>query len=536
MNQKYLGGIIMELIKKNIHMDQIRCSANTQITLEDDRNVPDNKSDVESIIFNQGSIQIDEVRSGEDRAQISGKLNFKILYNSDEEGRRIDVLEGEIPFQEQIYLENLHNSNALTVDATLEDLSTSLINSRKLSVQSVVSLRVCVDELVDEETSVDIINDDMGTAKIPMEYRKKPMEISELSIQKKDVFCIKEEIQLPSELPNIFEILWQDIDVQITEIKAVDEKLLLTGEIKVFFLYEGEGEEHPIRWYETTIPVNGEIDCHGCKDGFIPEVTTRITHIDVEVRPDFDGEERIIGIELPLELQIKLYEQEHIDIVSDVYGIQNDITAVTKEGHYKNLLIRNNGKFTLNDRMKIDAETGRILQICHSEGSVQVDDMVLKENGIEVQGDVLVKTLYVTNDNESPFASTEGTIPFTYHIDVPDMKEYCEKNVHMQVTDINSTMMDSETIDVKMNIMASAIVFQPLKENIITEIQVNELDPDYRKDLPSIVVYVVKEGDTLWQIGKRYYVSVNQIKEMNGLTSDTIRKGDKLLLVKTITT
>ena len=182
----------MELIKKNIHMDQIRCSATTQITLEDDRNVPDNKSDVKSVIFNQGNIQIDEVRSGEDRAQISGKLNFKILYNSEEEGRRINVLDGEIPFQEQIYLENIHNSNALTVDATLEDLSTSLINSRKLSIQSVVSLRVCVDELVDEETSVDIINEDMGSAKIPMEYRKKPMEISELSIQKKDVLRIKE--------------------------------------------------------------------------------------------------------------------------------------------------------------------------------------------------------------------------------------------------------------------------------------------------------------------------------------------------------
>ena len=317
--------------------------------------------------------------------------------------------------------------------------------------------------------------------------------------------------------------------------RAVDEKLLINGEIKVFFLYEGEGEEHPIRWYETTIPLNGEIDCHGCEDGFIPEVTTRITHIDVEVRPDFDGEERVVGLELPLELQIKLYEQEHIDVVSDVYGIQNDITALTKKGHYKNLLIRNNGKFTLNDRLKIDGETGRILQICHSEGSVQVDDMTRKENGIEIQGDVLVKTLYVTNDDERPFASTEGTVPFTYHIDVPDMRDDSEKKIHMQVSDINASMIDSETIDVKMNIMASAIVFQPLEEDIITQIQVKDLDPDYMKDLPSIVVYVVKDGDTLWQIGKKYYVSVNQIKEMNGLSSDTIRKGDKLLLVKTIT-
>ena len=91
----------MELIKKNIHMDRYRCKAATQITLDDDRNVPDNKPDMEFIIFNQGNIRIDEIKAGEDRAQVSGKLFFNVLYISEEEGRKIGILEGSIPFQEQ---------------------------------------------------------------------------------------------------------------------------------------------------------------------------------------------------------------------------------------------------------------------------------------------------------------------------------------------------------------------------------------------------------------------------------------------------
>ena len=39
-------------------------------------------------------------------------------------------------------------------------------------------------------------------------------------------------------------------------------------------------------------------------------------------------------------------------------------------------------------------------------------------------------------------------------------------------------------------------------------------------------------GDSLWQIGKKYYVSVGRIKEMNNLTEDDIKTGDKLLIVK----
>ena len=526
----------MELIKKNIHMDRYRCKAATQITLDDDRNVPDNKPDMEFIIFNQGNIRIDEIKAGEDRAQVSGKLFFNVLYISEEEGRKIGILEGSIPFQEQIYMEGLHNNNAVMVQSELEDLTTTLINSRKFSVQAVLSLTLCVDEIVDEETSVDInvIKDGTGTETMPIEFRKKAIEISELAIQKKDVFRIKEEVQLPSDYPNIFELLWKDVQIHIPEVKAMEEKLSLQGEMTLFFLYEGEGEEHPIRWYEAKVPINGEIECHGCKDTFIPEVQFNIPHIEMDVRPDFDGEERVVGIEIPMELQMKMYEQENIDIISDVYGIRNEINAVTKTGHYKNLLIRNNGKFALNDKIKIDAEKGRILQICHCEGTAQIDDIVEKENGIEIEGSVFTRVLYVTNEDRIPFQATEANIPFRHMVDVPGMQKDCEKKIHIEVADMNATMIDSEQMDVKLNLAVSAIVFQQMEEEIITDIQTEDLDVNKLRALPSIVVYIVKPGDTLWQIGKKYYMSVDQIKAINNLTSDAIYPGDKLILVKNI--
>ena len=55
------------------------------------------------------------------------------------------------------------------------------------------------------------------------------------------------------------------------------------------------------------------------------------------------------------------------------------------------------------------------------------------------------------------------------------------------------------------------------------------------KNLPGMVIYIVKEGDSLWQIGKEYYIPVEAIKAMNGLTKDEIQPGDKLLLMKNTT-
>ena len=50
--------------------------------------------------------------------------------------------------------------------------------------------------------------------------------------------------------------------------------------------------------------------------------------------------------------------------------------------------------------------------------------------------------------------------------------------------------------------------------------------------LPGIVVYIAQDGDSLWSIGKKYYVPVARIKEMNDLASEEVKRGDKILVVK----
>ncbi len=43
--------------------------------------------------------------------------------------------------------------------------------------------------------------------------------------------------------------------------------------------------------------------------------------------------------------------------------------------------------------------------------------------------------------------------------------------------------------------------------------------------LPSTSTYIVQEGDTLWKIGKKFGVKVEELKEVNRLQTDTLKKG-----------
>ena len=72
----------MELKYDNIHEYTIKCSNTTQITLDDDYNVPDSKTDIDSIIKDFGLVVTDGVRVNHDKAQVEGTLNHAVQSQS----------------------------------------------------------------------------------------------------------------------------------------------------------------------------------------------------------------------------------------------------------------------------------------------------------------------------------------------------------------------------------------------------------------------------------------------------------------------
>ncbi|MEN2447979.1 LysM peptidoglycan-binding domain-containing protein, partial [Bacillus sp. JR_15] len=44
--------------------------------------------------------------------------------------------------------------------------------------------------------------------------------------------------------------------------------------------------------------------------------------------------------------------------------------------------------------------------------------------------------------------------------------------------------------------------------------------------------YLIKQGDTLWSIAKAHEMTVEQLKQINELTTHLIRTGDRLMVSK----
>lgn len=525
----------MELIKRNIHMDRVKRSTVMQFTMEEDLNLPEDKPDISTLNLEKGEIVIEEIRPGMDEVTVRGKLGYAILYHTQEAGSSLILLSGALPFEEKIHMEGTLPSDTVAVDGTVEDFTVNMINSRKLNLQTLLCLTARIEEIYDEELPVGIREDNAGDG---VEYRISPMEVTQLAICKNDIFRKKEEIPLPSSYPNVYQILWSNLSLRDVEMKPQEESISIRGDIQIFVLYEAEGEERSIRSYETTIPLDGTLECQGCRETLLPDIRYALVRQEhgqpeLTIQPDLDGEERILGLECALELNIRLYEEEEIDILRDIYGVTKEVIPNTRDANVRQLLSRITGKTKITDHRQTDIGAP-VLQILHSEGNVTIDHREITEEGIRLQGSIDLTVLCVTEKDETPYMSIREQIPYDYTLNVAGVTAGDQAQVHSELEQLQVNLLEGEELDVKAVLSFSTTVMKNVPVNAIEEVEEQEIDSAVLAGLPSAVIYITAPGDDLWSIGRKYHMPVNTVRELNALDSDELRPGQKILLVKGI--
>lgn len=517
----------MELIKKNIHMNHRKNQIVSQLTLDDDFNVSDTKPDIVSVIQEKGNVRIEDVKASNEHVTVKGALDFAVLYFSNGE-EQVQSLTGSIPFEETLNMPDLDEKDRVRIRWELEDLTISLINSRKISVQAIITLTAFAEELYDEETTVEA-HDERA-----IQSKTRDIQVLQLAVQKKDTCRIKEDIVLSSDKPNIFELLWDSVQIRNMDIKMMDQKIALTGELLVFVMYMGEDEEHRLQWTEVSLPFDGMIECGGCREGIADQVQVAIAQKELEVKPDYDGEERLIHVDVVLELDINLYEEEEFSILDDVYVPGMECKTIKKDADYHSLMARNFSKCRAADRIRLTDNQSRILQICHGEGQVAIDQVEIQEDGILIEGAVNVQLLYISSDDNRPFDLVKGSIPFSHKVDIQGMQPELVYSLRTDLESMSYTMIDSEEMEVKVTVNLNMLVLSNLRIPIIVDVQMSELDMEKIQQLPGIVGYVVQKEDSLWDIAKKYYTTIENITELNELESSQIKPGDKLIIMKQV--
>ena len=128
----------MEFSKKEIHTSVLTQSKYSQITVDDDFTIPDSKGDMEKIVAKEGHILLESMIPEDGKVRITGSVCVRVLYRTGGDIPRLCQFQSEIPFEDVVNCDGVSSSSQVDCHSQLEDLTVSMINSRKLEVRGLI--------------------------------------------------------------------------------------------------------------------------------------------------------------------------------------------------------------------------------------------------------------------------------------------------------------------------------------------------------------------------------------------------------------
>ena len=506
---------------------RFRSEVSLQITLDQDYNIPDNKADMEKMVVENGEVQIQNVKVMQDKMIVKGSLFWRIAYLKDRQSCILDHMEGELPFEELVNMDGVTEDARIRTDWEMEDLRVTMIHSRKISVRSVLNLKVRAFAIEEIPAVSGFSESDANRCQ-----RMEVLPVSQIAVHKKDTIRIREEVNLPGNKANMVEMIWGEVQNRKMDIRPQDEKLLLRGELSVFFLYSGENEENPFEYAEAELPWYAELPCSGMREDMIVNSHLHKIAQSLEMKADMDGEMRLVMAEMVLEIDLEAYEEKKLQTVSDAYSLKRQLVPVYQEAAMRRVCIRNQTECKLYEKVRMPGEHAGVLQLCHPWAEIRMDRLELTEEGIRAEGVADVHILYVNEDDHLPLDIAGVMIPFACMIETGVLpKDVCFE-VQPYLDQISAVMAGGDTAEVKMTVRLDTLVCQYMTIHVMTEISEGEANDGYMESLPNMTGYVVKKGDTLFSLGKQFCTTAQEIRRLNHIEKEEISEGERLLIMK----
>ncbi len=521
----------MEPIKDIVKIDRCIGKETSQVLVEGDIIVPDVKPDMDNVLQSDSSVCIESFDIVNGRISFKGKLSIELIYMSKSGEKPVHSIDFSMPVNDFITIDGIEKDMMCNVSCDIENIDYKMINDRKVSFRAVLNVMGSVFSSEEENIVVDI-------EEIPENQTiKNSFRFNEIILKKADRFIIKEEIHIPSGKPNISEIVQCSADISNKDIKASDGKIAISGELMFSTLYKSDLSESIVEFIENEIPFNGTVDAPGVKEGMFADAVISIHDKYIKVCPDSDGEDRVIEIEVSIGIFVDVCHEKEIQILEDAYCTDKNLSISEKTVEYPSFLCRNKNQFPIKEVVSLDEDMPKILQVFKISGKQHLDEQKILDDKIVVEGIISIDVLYIASDDEVPIHCYNTILPYRQIIETKGTKENkpVDCDIKVNLDRVNLSMLSDREIEIKCMLNFYVCVNEIKLISFIEDICFSDFDKNFFDKFPSMTVYVVKPGDTLWKIAKRFNTTIEDIVLINDIEDpDKIYPGEKFLILKNI--
>lgn len=513
----------LELAKETMVWREEAGEQVSQILLEGDMIVPDSKPDLREILRCEGRVQIKDKRVNDERIGFSGELEVWVLYAAKNGEQPLYTMKVSLPMEDFIHMDGLQKDMEVSLEAELEHLDCEIVNDRKLSVKAVIG----VEAEAEQKRSAEILCSAEGEG---IECLKGCLRMEADTAEIKDRFTIREELALPAAKPEISEILWEGAALTEQDVRPMEGKATVRGNLKINLLYvDSQGN---LGSFTEKIPFSGYLEGEAIEPRTAVDTRLWIEEMKLTPQTDEDGEARQLAVDVTVGAELKGREPVEQEILLDAYSPKGTVEIARETVSYPLTIANGRNQFTLKERVQLENGEAPMLRVEEVWGDVRLEDARTGTDSVEAEGVLSLAALYYCEDDETPVCIIRRGYPFTQTIELKGVEEGDEAEVELRLEDMDFQILSEREGELRATLTMETRVRRRETAETVTDITMEE-NAEGQISAASAVIYMVQPGDSLWSIAKKYHTTMEDILAVNEIENpDLLYPGQKLLVIK----
>ena len=341
---------------------------------------------------------------------------------------------------------------------------------------------------------------------------------------KMEMIEANEDVMIPEAMPGVNEILRVSNEIVNTEYKISYNKILVKGDVKTNIVYTSSDDSGEIYSYDVNLPFTGMIEFSNISDNSKFDIQYTLKSVDISL--DTSNEPyRMINMSAEVVADVLMYEEKEIEYIEDFYSMEENLNY----DKYGISIVKN--KENIEKIISVKDNIGNVPDISRLlDYTVDISNLNTKISGsnVYINGNIKINTMYqIGKDKKTESKTYDMLVDET----MPMSKDVEEKyvTVNMDVTKA-IVRLDNDNIMADVEIMVKVDVDNVESINQINDIKEEKVD---FSQFDSMNIYIVKKGDNLWNIAKKYKTSVAKIANTNDIVdSNKLDIGQKLLIIR----
>lgn len=509
----------MDIKKENIIINETVMRSNEKVLVSGDIIVPDVKSDIAKVLKIDADAMVESCSFSGGRLEIGGRIYLTILYVPENDAKPVCAIATDMPFETRIEDSRLTDGVKCICTPDVYNVEFNVLNPRKLSVKTVIDLKISAANSREEEFLVSL--DGEGFETLGGEAN-----IYSLVCFKNTKFTLEEVLDFPSGKPSGTALLKTDVKLVDYQIHIVTGKIVIKGMAESCTLYISDAGKPEFITHE--IPFTEVIDADDVTENSNCDLQLTLCNSMASLRADSDGNMRIIELEMLFAAEATAYEESRISLISDCFSLGGGYVCTQKSVNLERLVYKDEIRHNLKGIVTLSDSLPDIAVVYNLMIKPYAENVSVKDGEVVIDGSCDCYVLYLSEKESTPVCSVMANLPFSVSVNSNEVRAGNQATALAKLSSCSYNISLSGEIEIRAALDLSLTVTEQYKKDFICDIKPDEAECEKRH---GIAVYFTQKGDSLWKIAKRYRVGLKKLIALNRLENpDLIYPGQPILI------